>query len=248
VQFVLRGGDRLGTGRVFIPAAVREILSFIGASDRRGPGALSRWCACPHSDVARTDRESPPSARCWAGFSLPSRPFPPCRPAPSSCRRAGSPHLLIEFAGLNAHDVRQAVAHLVHHVMGHVAVDCPIGGIVGDERDRPYAAYRDKDRRFRPLSGFGRQFVSPSPRPGNGPSATASADEAQATRRCGRRAPCIRIIGVSRCNSLGRSPCSHSGATYQSCEKYWSEARCLCSANGFVKIKGKANPFGIKLN
>jgi hypothetical protein len=38
-------------------------------------------------------------------------------------------------AGLNAHDVRQAVAHLVHHVMGHVAVDCPIGGIVGDELD-----------------------------------------------------------------------------------------------------------------
>ena len=39
--------------------------------------------------------------------------------------------------------------------MGHVAVHRPVAGIVGDEFDRPCAAYRHKDRRFRPLTASG---------------------------------------------------------------------------------------------
>ena len=50
--------------------------------------------------------------------------------------------------GLHADHVRGAVAHLVHHVMGHVAVHRPVAGLVGDELDRARAADGHEHRRL----------------------------------------------------------------------------------------------------
>jgi hypothetical protein len=43
------------------------------------------------------------------------------------------------------------VAHLVHHVVGHVAVHRPVAGLVGDELDVAGAADRDEDGGLGPL-------------------------------------------------------------------------------------------------
>ena len=47
---------------------------------------------------------------------------------------------LAQAAGLDADHVREVVAHLVHHVMGHVAVHRPVAGVVGDELNHARAA------------------------------------------------------------------------------------------------------------
>ena len=51
-------------------------------------------------------------------------------------------HLLVQVARLHADHVGELVAHLVHDVVGHVAVQRPIAGRIGDELDGARAARR----------------------------------------------------------------------------------------------------------
>src|SRR5262249_14572825 len=51
---------------------------------------------------------------------------------------------LVEVALLDPDHVGEAVAHLVHHVVGHVAVQGPVARLIGHELDGPGAPRRDQ--------------------------------------------------------------------------------------------------------
>ena len=51
------------------------------------------------------------------------------------------------------------MSHLVHDVVGHVAVKCPVAGSIGDEFDVARLPHRDQDGRLRPLGRQGDVFT-----------------------------------------------------------------------------------------
>ena len=60
-------------------------------------------------------------------------------------------HLLVQIPGLHPHHVRKLVAHLVHDVVRHMAVEGPVAGRIGDKLDSARLPDRDQHGRFRPL-------------------------------------------------------------------------------------------------
>ena len=64
-------------------------------------------------------------------------------------------HLCVQIARLDADHVRELVPHLVHHVMGHVAMHRPVAGLVGDELDGPRLPNGDQHGRLELLRRLG---------------------------------------------------------------------------------------------